>query len=153
MPHPRPVVSIVWRYCSLSRRFVGTQRSTYCANFLIHSGDPTLFTITSDSVLRIFLPVVDSPQRLQLHLAVDILSSPVPPAVSVPQSMQRPESEIIWLDKGVIRTAVKAALKVSEVENDAFSRLRDVEEEDWDLFLRVFTDGSLLLIAVAVSVS
>lgn len=100
--------------------------------------------------MRIFLPVVDSPQRLQLHLAVDILSSPVPPAMSQP--IARPKSEIIWLDKEVIGPAVKAVLKTSEIESADISRLRDVEEEDWDLFLRVLADGSLLLSAVAVSV-
>ncbi|KAF8140396.1 RAVE protein 1 C terminal-domain-containing protein [Boletus edulis] len=130
IPHPRRVVSVVWRYSPSSR-----------------SGDPTMFTITSDSVLRIFLPVVDSPQRLQLHLAVDISSPSVPSAVSQP--MSRPESEIIWLDKEVIGTAVKAVLKVSEVKSTNISRLRDFEEEDWDLFLRVLADGSLLLSAVA----
>ncbi|KAG8219687.1 RAVE protein 1 C terminal-domain-containing protein [Butyriboletus roseoflavus] len=130
MPHPRPVESIVWRYSPMSR-----------------SGDPTLFTITSDSVLRIFLPVVDSPQRLQLHLAVDILPSAVVPSVSQP--MPRPKSEIIWLDREVIGPAVKAVLKASEIESVETSRLRDVDEKDWDLFLRVLVDGSLLLSAVA----
>lgn len=148
MRHPRPVVSVVWRYSSLSRRFVGIQISASRANFLIHSGDPTLFTITSDSVLRLFLPVVDSPQRLQLHLAVDILAPPAPPAASQP--MQRPESEIIWLDKEIVGAAVKTVLKASETKGSEMLRLRDVEE-DWDLFLRVLADGSLLLSAVAVS--
>ncbi|KAI9461775.1 RAVE protein 1 C terminal-domain-containing protein [Boletus coccyginus] len=129
IPHPRPVVSVVWRYSLLSR-----------------SGDPTLFTITSDSVLRIFLPVVDSPQRLQLHLAVDILSSTVPPAVSQP--MPHSKSEVIWLNKEVIGPVIKTVLKASEIENVGISRLKDVEE-DWDLFLRVLADGSLLLSAVA----
>ena len=69
------------------------------------------------------------------------------------QPMPRPESEIIWLDKEVIGPAVKAVLKASEIESVDISRLRDIEEEDWDLFLRVFADGSLLLSAVAVSVS
>ncbi|KAG9314237.1 RAVE protein 1 C terminal-domain-containing protein [Chiua virens] len=127
IPHPRPVVSVVWRYSQSSR-----------------SGDPTLLTVTSDSVLRIYLPVVDSPQRLQLHLAVDI-----PIIFTAPQSVPRVGSEIIWLDREVVGPAVKAALKASEIKNPEVSRLRDVEEEDWDLFLRVLPDGSLLLNAIA----
>ncbi|KAN0100493.1 RAVE protein 1 C terminal domain containing protein [Tylopilus felleus] len=130
IPHPRPVVSVVWRY-SLSSR----------------SGDPTLLSTTSDSVLRIFLPVVDSPQRLQLHLAVDLLSSPISPPASQP--VQRTESEIIWLDKEVIGPVVKTILKTSQIKSLEIKRLRDLEEEDWDLFLRVLADGSLLLSAVA----
>lgn len=62
------------------------------------------------------------------------------------------KSEIIWLDRQVIGPAVKTALKASEIKNGEMSRLRDVEDEDWDLFLRVLADGSLLLSAVAVSV-
>jgi hypothetical protein len=66
--------------------------------------------------------------------------------------MPRPESQIIWLDKEVIGPVVKAVLKTSEIESVDISRLRDVEEEDWDLFLRVLADGSILLSAVAVSI-
>jgi len=65
--------------------------------------------------------------------------------------MPRSKSEIIWLDKEVIGPAIKAVLKASESENVEISRLRDVEE-DWDLFLRVLADGSLLLSAVAVRI-
>ena len=55
------------------------------------------------------------------------------------------------MDKEVIGPAIKAVLKASESENVEISRLRDVEE-DWDLFLRVLADGSLLLSAVAVRI-
>lgn len=95
------------------------------------------------------MPVVDSPQRLQLHLAVDFLSFTVPPAVSQP--MPHSKSEVIWLDKEVIGPVIKTVLKASEIENVEISRLKDVEG-DWDLFLRVLADGSLLLSAVAVSI-
>lgn len=66
--------------------------------------------------------------------------------------MPRHGSEIIWLDREVIGPAVKAILEASEMKSVEMSRLRDVEREDWDLFLRVLADGSLLLSAVAVSV-
>lgn len=65
--------------------------------------------------------------------------------------MQRTESEIIWLDKEVIGPVVKTILKTSQIKSLEIKRLRDLEEEDWDLFLRVLADGSLLLSAVAVS--
>ena len=66
--------------------------------------------------------------------------------------MPRSKSKIIWLDREVIGPAVKAVLEASEIKSVETSRLRDLEEEDWDLFLRVLADGSLLLSAVAVSV-
>lgn len=66
--------------------------------------------------------------------------------------MPRPGSEIIWLDREVIGPTVKVVLEGSEIKSVETTKLRDVEEEDWDLFLRVLVDGSLLLSAVAVSV-
>lgn len=66
--------------------------------------------------------------------------------------MPSPESQIIWLDRQVIGPAIKAAMKASEIMRSEMSRLRDVEDEGWDLFLQVLADGSLLLNAVAVSI-
>lgn len=66
--------------------------------------------------------------------------------------MSCPQSEIIWLDREVIGPAIKTVLKTSEIKSGELTRLRDIEDEDWDLFLRVLADGSLLLSAVAVSV-
>lgn len=66
--------------------------------------------------------------------------------------MSCPQSEIIWLDREVIGPAIKTVLKSSEIKSGELTRLRDIEDEDWDLFLRVLADGSLLLSAVAVSV-
>ena len=37
--------------------------------------DLILYTITSDATLRIFLPVLDAPQRLQLHASLDVFTT------------------------------------------------------------------------------
>lgn len=66
--------------------------------------------------------------------------------------MPPPQSEIIWLDREVVGPAIKTMLNASETNNNEMSKLRDIADEDWDLFLRVLADGSLLLSAVAVSV-
>ncbi|KAF9244559.1 RAVE protein 1 C terminal-domain-containing protein [Melanogaster broomeanus] len=125
IPHPRPVTNVVWRYSTSSR-----------------SDDPTLFTITSDSALRVFIPVVDSAHRLQLHLTIDPFTSLTSPAAS--QLPTHVESKVMWLDREVIGPDIKSVLTASAVP-----RLREVKEGEWDLFLRVFADGSLLLSAVA----
>ncbi|KIK91309.1 hypothetical protein PAXRUDRAFT_34992 [Paxillus rubicundulus Ve08.2h10] len=130
IPHPRPVTEVVWRYSPSSR-----------------SDDATLFTITSDSTLRIFLPVVDSAHRLQLHLTIDPF---IPLAFpTTPQLPTHLGSKVIWLDREVLGPAIKAVLAVPATGRIEMSRLRKVEEEDLDLFLRVLANGSLLLTAVA----
>ncbi|KAF9229125.1 hypothetical protein BS17DRAFT_4921 [Gyrodon lividus] len=129
IPHPRPITDVVWRYSSSSR-----------------SDDPALFTVTSDSALRIFLPVVDSAHRLQLHLTIDLFTSLTFPLAS--EFTTHSESKIIWLDREVIGPAIKAALIASVTNGIAMSTSQKVEDEDWDFFLRVLADGSLLLSAV-----
>ncbi|KIJ68609.1 hypothetical protein HYDPIDRAFT_24869 [Hydnomerulius pinastri MD-312] len=130
IPHPRTVEDVIWRYSPASR-----------------SDDPALFTITSDSALRIFLPVVDSPRRLQLHLTVDVFTSL---SFKAAFKLAHPiKSKIIWLDRDIISPAVKARLASSPGSSIEVVRLREVEEEDWDLFMRVLGDGSILLSAVA----
>ncbi|KAI6047751.1 RAVE protein 1 C terminal-domain-containing protein [Pisolithus marmoratus] len=130
--HPRPVSDVIWRCSSTSR-----------------GDDPVLFTVTSDSVLRIFLPVVDSPHRLQLHLAIDPSSSLTPSNTLGISSYSA--SKIIWLDKEIIGPVIKTLLEGSPVggRNAEMEKLREIDEEKSDLFVRVFEDGSLVLSAVA----
>ncbi|KAI6119823.1 RAVE protein 1 C terminal-domain-containing protein [Pisolithus croceorrhizus] len=130
--HPRPVSDVLWRYSSTSR-----------------GDDPVLFTVTSDSVLRIFLPVVDSPHRLQLHLAIDSFTSLTPSNNLGISSYST--SKIIWLDKEIIGPVVKTLLEGSSVDSRDVEteKLREIDEEKLDLFIRVFGDGSLVFSAVA----
>ncbi|EIW86859.1 hypothetical protein CONPUDRAFT_46132 [Coniophora puteana RWD-64-598 SS2] len=131
IPHMRPVKQLIWRYSPKSR-----------------SDDPALLTVTSDSVLRIFLPVIDEPERLQLHGALDISSLQVtlsPPRLNVLE----PSSQNIWLDKAIILDALTALLAQSQDDDERMNRVREIIDEDWDLFLQVLEDGSLIISAVA----
>ncbi|KXN83882.1 Regulator of V-ATPase in vacuolar membrane protein 1 [Leucoagaricus sp. SymC.cos] len=128
--HPRPVVNICWRHSQASSR-----------------DDLILYTITSDSTLRIFLPVLDSPRTLQLHATLDLFSShPLSNISSRPSA-----SKIFWLDRGHIDTTFRHLLKTHTGSGDdaQFRVLKDIMDEKWDLFLRVIDDGSVILSAVA----
>ena len=106
-----------------------------------------LYTITSDATLRIFLPVLDSPQHVQLHASLDVFS-----ALPFSIASQVTTSHIFSLSRGVMSNALKAALEaLGDNDEDARSiRVRDIRAESWDLFLRVLGDGSLIVQAVAV---
>lgn len=108
-----------------------------------------LYTVTSDSTLRIFLPVLDSPQHLQLHASLDLFSAlPSSIATEVPQPS---DSSVFWLDREVVGASLDSILKGSQDDDDVrIRRLREIKEEGWDLFLRVFWDGSVVVSAVAV---
>ncbi|KAJ3552447.1 hypothetical protein NM688_g4146 [Phlebia brevispora] len=127
--HPRPVKDMHWRQSGPSSR-----------------DDLTLYTITSDATLRIFLPVLDAPQHVQLHASLDIFS-----ALPFTIASQVTTSRVFFLDRGVMSDVLHAALAtLNTSDEDARSmRLRDMKAESWDLFLRVLGDGSLIVQAVA----
>ncbi|KAF7306783.1 WD repeat protein [Mycena indigotica] len=126
IPHPRPITNITWRQSQASSR-----------------DDLILYTITSDSTLRIFFPVLDSPQCLQLHLSLDLFSS-------MPSSVVSRLSRIFWLDRAIMDSSINHILR-NEPETDSarVKRLLEIQQEGWDLFLRVLEDGSVTISAVA----
>ncbi|KAE9408257.1 WD repeat-containing protein [Gymnopus androsaceus JB14] len=126
IPHSRPVTNLSWRHSQASSR-----------------DDLILYTITSDSTLRIFFPVLDSPQHLQLHAAIDLYSS-------IPSSLDStPSSNVFWLDREVISQSLERILgKDLEIDDVKTRRLRDIKDEGWDLFLRVVENGGIVLTAV-----
>ena len=95
------------------------------------------------------MPVIDSPQYLQLHAALDTFSS-LPFAVA----SQQPISSIFWLDRETLSIALRAVLAElpSADEDVRCRRVREIIEEGWDVFLRVLADGSIVVQAVAVCV-
>ncbi|KAF8898903.1 RAVE protein 1 C terminal-domain-containing protein [Infundibulicybe gibba] len=129
IPHPRPIRSMSWRYSQASSR-----------------DDLTMYTITSDSTLRIFLPVLDLPQHLQLHAALDLYSI-VPCSSKYPDQV---ESSVFWLDGEFTKNSFDAILAHQNDQEDACRRrIREIKEEGWDLFLRVLADRSIIITAVA----
>ena len=93
------------------------------------------------------MPVLDAPQYLQLHTALDTFSS-----LPVSVASQQLGSSVFWLDREVMSAALKSLLTDSQpADEDARRRrIREIAEEGWDIFLRVLADGSLVVQAVAV---
>lgn len=116
---------------------------------IIVRDDLILYTITSDATLRVFLPVIDAPQQMQLHASLDVFSA-------VPFSLinEATSSRVFWLDREVMSDALTQTVKsfVEQQEDGRSRRVREIQEESWDLFLRVFTDGSLVVQALAVCI-
>jgi hypothetical protein len=96
--------------------------------------------------------VVDAPHRLQLHASLDLFSSL--PFLIAAKLGSHPRSTIVWLDKEVVRRTIKTILvSTAEDVSPLAKRLREIDEEGWDLFVRALEDGSLLVSAVAVGAS
>ena len=108
-----------------------------------------LYTITSDSTLRIFLPVLDQPHHLQLHGSLDLFSA-LPSSVP---SLGPTSSNIFTLDRKLIQDVFAHVLEQggTDDEDARRRRIREIKEEGWDLFLRILEDGALVVSAVAVS--
>ncbi|CAK5280165.1 unnamed protein product [Mycena citricolor] len=131
--HPRPITDFSWRQPEASSR-----------------DDLILYTITTDSTLRIFLPVLDSPEHLQLHASLDLFSS-IPFSITgkMPAS-----SSIFWLDRQMVDRCLSVASDESNAqENPRIRRMKEIKDEGWDLFLRIVDDGSAVITAVAASLS
>ena len=148
--HPRPIIDMNWRHAQTSSRSAHDQTSIGCDCLTLfwYRDDLILYTITSDATLRVYLPVIDAPQQMQLHASLDVFS-----AVPFSMASRVTSSRVFWLDREVMSKALTAALSgvKPEQEDGRSRRVREIQEEGWDLFLRVFPDGSLIVQAVAVS--
>ncbi|KAG9095999.1 regulator of (H+)-ATPase in vacuolar membrane [Ceratobasidium sp. UAMH 11750] len=130
--HIKPVEDIAWRSSAAP-----------------HSSDVVLFTITVDSTVRIFLPVLDSPDHLQLHASVDSHAFGVPRNVGI-------ASRICWLDRDAVAAALsknfekilEGAPENQEEETARRNRLKTIVDEGWDLFVVVTGDGTVIVRAV-----
>lgn len=91
---------------------------------------------------------MDAPEYLQLHASLDLYSS-LPYSVAEDQSSSA--STIFWLDRRVVGTVIDHILKHQLPHDDGRKRrIKEIHDEDWDLFLRVLADGSIVVTAVAV---
>ena len=114
------------------------------------SDSPVLYTVTCDATLRIFIPVLDSPQFLQLHATLD-LSSSVP---SLPPSRKigNNSPDIFSLSREVFRGVLSTVLAdSSDADDPKLRRLQEICDGEWDMFLQVFPDRSLTIRAVTAS--
>lgn len=140
IPHPRPVSALTWRHSDAASR-----------DDLV-----PLYTVTSDAVLRIFMPVLDSLQYLQLHGAIDVPFNR--PSRKGKGKADQADSSVFWLDRTVVRDAFRGYLATPLGKDEGEdgerwrSRAKEVVEEGWDLFMRIMQDGSVIITAVAVRI-
>lgn len=113
--------------------------------------DTILYTVTADSTIRIFMPVLDSPDHLQLHASLDLHSFEISRGLgSTPR--------ICWLDRDAIATALNKGFErpvegtPEEVEEEEArrSRLKHIVDEGWDLFASVSNNGTVVVRAITV---
>lgn len=122
--------------------------------YLRCSDDLMLYTITVDGTIRVFLPVLDQPNYLQLHGALDAYSS-LPLSFHPCSSKNSIPSAGFVLDREVMCAAFARILEGCDKNDDdsGLHRLREIQNEGWDLFLHVHEDKSLVVGAVAVRTS
>ncbi|KAG6841953.1 hypothetical protein C0991_005133 [Blastosporella zonata] len=93
-------------------------------------------------------PIRDSPQHLQLHASLDIFTSL--PFSAASQHLNQEASTVCWLDRDIVGNALDATLeKWSDYDSARTRRMKELKDERWDLFLRVLSDGSIVVSAVA----
>ncbi len=98
--------------------------------------------------MRIYSPVLDAPDYLQLHAALDIYAS-LP--FSVVSQLESSKSSIFWLDRNTVDKVISHILSNPSQDKDVHDRrIREIKDESWDLFLRVLADGSVVVTAVVV---
>ncbi|KAH9969083.1 WD repeat-containing protein [Russula dissimulans] len=128
--HPRPVTNVMWRSAQASSR-----------------DSPVLYTVTRDATLRIFIPVLDSPQRMQLHATLDL--STAAPSLPPPRKMDNLSSNVFYLDRETFRSVLTTVLKdASDTDNTKLRRLQEICNDEWDMFMQVIPDGTLTVRAV-----
>lgn len=109
---------------------------------------PVLYTVTCDATLRIFIPVLDSPQNMQLHATLDL--SPSVPSLPPSRNTGNDSPNVFTLGREVLRGVLASVLADSLDPNDPkLRRLHEICDGGWDLFMQVFPDGSLTIRAVA----
>jgi hypothetical protein len=108
-----------------------------------------LYTVTCDAALRIFIPVLDSPQYLQLHATLDLCSSM--PSQPLSRQAEKPISSVFYLNRDVFSRVLTAVLtNMSDNDDAKIRRIKDIRDGGWDMFMHVLPDGSLSIRALAV---
>lgn len=115
--------------------------------------DIILYTVTGDSTVRIFMPVLDSPDHLQLHASLDLHSFGISRGLEL-------APRICWLNREAVAAALNKDFERSlegtpqeiEEEEARRSRLKHIVDEGWDLFALVSSDGTVIVRAITVCV-
>lgn len=127
--------------------------------------------MTSNGVVRIFMPVIDAPNRLQLHATIDPWSFSISgngidsPSGSASQADLREKGSgsdclqtnaVFWLDRSVLTNCSEARHPsdgvASDLEEGRKRKLKDLTDDDWELFGFVTHDGSLVIRTLIVRI-
>lgn len=134
------------------------------SEFFFNAPPPTsdeicLYTMTPDSVVRVFMTVIDAPNHLQLHAALDRWSFlPGHPDASSgeddeDESSRRPPDPVFWIDRAAFlssKLVQETGQDVSEVEQGRRRKLKDLVDDDWELFGFITRGGCLIVRALTV---
>lgn len=105
-----------------------------------------LFTFTSNSVLRVFIPVIDAPNRLQLHATMDHYSFVSDKCLSDDE----PVPPIFWLDRTALPKPPQPNDSDTPINQGRRLKFEELIHEDWELFAVIDKDGSFTVRALSV---
>jgi hypothetical protein len=117
--------------------------------------------MTSDSVVRIFMPVIDAPTHLQLHASFDRRSFTLgdPQLFSdewdgeADHKAKPTITPIFWLDRAAFLSGDMHYDEPPgnlEIEESRRRKLNEFMNDDWELFAYIAKDGSLIVRALTV---
>ncbi|CAE6472515.1 unnamed protein product [Rhizoctonia solani] len=129
IPHMCQVEEISWRGSTTSNR-----------------SDTILYTITADYTVRIYMPVLDSADHLQLHASLDLYSFGVSGIISRICLLDL-DAVVDSLGKAMERP-IEGSPQEEEEEKARRTRLKSIIDEGWDLFAVVTQDGTVVVRAI-----
>lgn len=143
--------------------------------------------MTPDSVIRIFMPVIDAPTHLQLHASLDrwafTAGDPEPSSNGDDDDKEGKDDQadgattgnappkksdtepIFWLDRSAFLAGIgdltleddvtnekvaPTATTMSELDEGRRRKLKELVDDDWELFAFISRDGSLIVRALTV---
>ncbi|ELU39867.1 WD repeat-containing protein [Rhizoctonia solani AG-1 IA] len=105
--------------------------------------DTILYTITADYTVRIYMPVLDSADHLQLHASLDLYSFGVSGIISRICLLDL-DAVVDSLGKAMERP-IEGSPQEEEEEKARRTRLKSIIDEGWDLFAVVTQDGTVVV--------
>jgi hypothetical protein len=124
----------------------------WCLININHRGELVLYTTTTDSVLRIFVPVLDSPTHLQLHATLD-MDAFMPFSQRTRTQKQLGGNPPVFIFNrslllDIFSTLLNSDDKEKEKEKEqetqmqeGIRRMKEIREGDWDIFFRLTGEG------------
>lgn len=126
---------------------------------ILSSGDAHLYTITSNSVFRIYAPVLDDPAWFQLHSTLDVrVFIPADGDKDMVQKgkvrMQESKGQIWALEADIVREALSQALSepsLGGMNQKAHKTMEVLLAEETDVVIWLGDDGTIAVRAIMVS--